>query len=118
MATGWSTAALAAQVNAVGNSSTATWVAAYTDDACTIEVTGGPYTRVEGTWPITSDDDTTTPEVELNIPAATTVRGIARLTTASGGTPYVAKTVSPPESFGSAGKLFVTNHLQAVVEPS
>jgi hypothetical protein len=110
---GWSTVAQAAQVNAVGSESTAVYIAAFSDSACTVEITGGAYTRVEGVWPETATNTTTTDEVELNIPAGTVVRGVGRFATASGGTAFETRALSPEESFGSAGKLFVTNTLTA-----
>lgn len=116
MATGWSVAARSDAVNAVGTNSDAVWVAAYTNDACTTEVSGGAYTRVEGEWPVTTTGETTTEEVEMNIPEGTVVKAIARHTTPSGGTPYDARLLTPNESYGSAGKLFLSNHVFADAE--
>lgn len=114
MAVGWSIAAKSDAVNAVGANSTATWIAAYTDVDATVEVTGGAYTRKQATYPLTTTGSTTTPVVTLDIPANTTVRALARHTTASGGSPYDARTLTVAEPFGSGGKLDVTNNLYVV----
>lgn len=113
MATGWSTQAKNSAVDTVGKNSGNLYVAAFTDAACTTEVTGGAYTRKLCSYPDAASGATTTPTCTLDIPQAITVRGLGRFATASGGTAYDARALTTPEVFGSAGKLDVTNTITA-----
>lgn len=105
---GWSDGARNAAVDAVGTTATATWVAAFEDDACTDEVDGGAYTRVQLDFPDSVAGAATAPTVTLNIPTGKTVRGVGRFSTASGGLPYDTRTIAPAQPFPSGGKLDVT----------
>lgn len=111
MPTGWSTQAKNSAADAVGINAGNNWIAAFEDDACTVEITGGAYTRKQTSYPAASGGATASVQVQLEIPAGKTVRGLGRFATASGGSTYDARTVSPAEPFPSGGKLNVTNNL-------
>lgn len=110
MATGWATTAKNAAADAVALNGGNNWVAAFTDDAATTEVTGGAYTRKQTSYPAAASGATSSVLVTLDIPAGVTVRALGRLATSSGGTLWDARTITP-EPFPSGGKLNVTNNL-------
>lgn len=66
-----------------------TYMALYTDDTATTEVTGGTYARQSVTWSAASNGSKAiSNSPAFNIPSGTTVKSIGLLTASTGGTQH------------------------------
>lgn len=85
------------------------YMALYTDDACTTEVTGGSYARKAITWSAASNGSKAiSNQPAFDIPASTTVKGAAVVTASTGGSQHAICDVTD-EAFSGAGTYTVTS---------
>jgi hypothetical protein len=86
-----------------------TYVALYTDNGATTEVTGGSYARQSITWSAASaGSKAISNQPVFQVPAGTTVRAVGFMTAVSGGTQYAMYDVVD-EAFAANGTYTITS---------